>query len=226
MPTSTNTPPGSIRPLFVAFSGKKQTGKDSSTNILAGELRERGLKVAITAFAEPLKEMCIEVLGLQREGVYGTNEQKDSLSHILWDKLPLEIRVKYSIQNLLYYNADGSRSPWPVPRSGNMSNREVLQVIGTDIFRTMFDNNIWANAPFNKDWSEYNVVILTDCRFPNEKQAVEDRGGMVIRLERDTGLVDSHISETALDEVDFKHKYSNNGSFEDLKEYLWKTILQ
>lgn len=213
--TSVDTPV----PFFVAFSGKKQVGKDTATQFAKAILEGVGKKVAITAFAEPLKEMAISIVGLEREAVYGSDEQKNSPSHVLWDTMPLDIRLKYSNEQL---DEDGRT----LPRSGQMTNREVLQVIGTDIFRNYIDNDVWANAPFRNNWNYADMVILTDCRFPNEKTAVESNGGIVIRLNRKTGLVDNHASEIALDNVVFEHEYTNDGTLEELEAYLSNLLVK
>ena len=70
--------------------------------------------------------------------------------------------------------------------------------------------------------------IITDCRFPNEAQAVKQRGGIVIRVNRGKtpvpegalkAMVDrSHPSETSLDNYEFDHVIDNNGSIEELVE--------
>ena len=192
--------------LFIALSGKKQTGKDTATQMIKETLEARGLRVGVTAFAEALKEMCITILGLDRKLVYGNNEDKNRASPLLWDGFPADIRLKYA---------------QAVPRCGRMTIREVLQVVGTDIFRAIEDD-VWAQAPFNRDWTDYDVVLLTDCRFPNEKRAVERRGGVVIRLERETGFVDNHPSETALDNAEFDsvYYYRNDGTLEDLRSFI------
>tara|TARA_R110002020_G_scaffold380110_1_gene591298 strand:+ start:38 stop:904 length:867 start_codon:yes stop_codon:yes gene_type:complete len=67
--------------------------------------------------------------------------------------------------------------------------------------------------------------IITDVRFPNEAQAIKDRGGIVIRVNRlevdkfTTNFPQTlHPSETALDDYEFDHVIDNNGSIEDLVE--------
>lgn len=201
--------------IFIALSGKKQVGKDTTVGILVPILEAKGKKVVVTSFAEPLKRMCVEILGISNEGAYGTNEQKNSLCHIQWDGFPEEIRLKYA--DLFILARDGVQDP--LPRTGPMTNREVMQVIGTDIFRAIH-NNVWAQAPFNKDWQGIDVVILSDCRFPNEKTVTEDAGGLIIRLERKTGLEDNHPSETSLDGFTFENTYQNDGTLEDLEKYI------
>ena len=206
---------------FIALSGKKQVGKDTSGQIIARLLTEQGQRVAFTAFAEALKEMCIGVLGLPRHLVYGTDADKNTLSHIVWDNLPNHIRCKYALE---FEACELLQTNIPLPRRGQMTIREVLQIMGTDIFREMFENNVWANSPFRRNWSEYDVVIITDCRFPNEKSVTEARGGTVIRIERNTGLNDTHASETSLDNAGFGYRYVNNGSLQELEEFLKQTL--
>lgn len=205
MTEAQKTPPG---PLFIALSGKQQAGKDTFVNMAVEILRTSNKPVAVTAFAEPLKRIAIDVLGIPRELVYGSNEDKEQYTHIVWDSFPDQIRRKY-----------GNQSPWHL-RIGHMTVREVLQVLGTDIFREMLENDVWAKAPFRREWPNAEIVFITDARFPNEVQVVKDRGGVVIRLERDTGLADQHISETALDDFDFEYCYQNNGSLDELRDYV------
>lgn len=77
---------------------------------------------------------------------------------------------------------------------------------------------------FHPDW------IITDCRFPNELKAVEDKGGVTIRVTRpkerevflmnaneviDTTIIE-HISETALDSAVFQYEITNDGTLDEL----------
>lgn len=56
----------------------------------------------------------------------------------------------------------------------------------------------------------YPNWIITDCRFPNEAQAIKDRGGIVIRIDRPGFTpVNLHPSETSLDDWDFNYKIAN-----------------
>ena len=74
--------------------------------------------------------------------------------------------------------------------------------------------------------------IITDMRFPNELEAVKKHNGITIRINR--GLVErtgnmiqepEHISETALDNYEFTHVISNNGTIEELIERVKEIIL-
>lgn len=208
MNDTSNTP----RPFYISFSGKKQVGKDTAAEMAKRILSAAGYKVRITAFAEPLKDILINVFGIGRDLVYGSNDDKETPTHISWDNLPLEIAARYM----------GHSDQIP---SGPMTIRSLMQVLGTDIFRDMIDDQVWATAPFRRSWDDYDVVILTDCRFPDEKRLTEENGGVTIRLERDTGLIDLHKSEIALNDDVFEYQYENNGTFDDLYYYIDKVLI-
>jgi hypothetical protein len=122
--------------------------------------------------------------------------------------------------------------------------RKLLQVIGTDALRNVVHENIWVNAlmadyvektnhNFRVPREEYvNAIypnwIITDMRFPNEMEAVEKRGGITIRVNRDNGTraidLNPHPSETSLDSHKFDYVIDNDGSLSDLVEKV-RTIL-
>jgi len=122
--------------------------------------------------------------------------------------------------------------------------RKLLQVIGTDALRNVVHENIWVNAlmadyvektnhNFRVPREEYvNAIypnwIITDMRFPNEMEAVEKRGGITIRVNRDNGTraidLNPHPSETSLDSAKFKYTIDNDSNIEDLIEKV-RTIL-
>jgi len=207
---------------FIGFAGKKQRGKNAAALIAADILREQGYTVAEYAYAQTLKDMCINVFGLDSNLVYGTNDDKETPCHVMWDGFPDSIRNKYATAYELNPVAKDLGPPTPtklpVMRTGPMSVRELLQVMGTDIFRERVYSEVWAEAPFRQDWEGIDYVLLTDVRFPNEVTAVEDHGGQVLRMERSvTGLdSDNHPSETALDDYEFRFSYSNDGTMEEL----------
>jgi len=87
-----------------------------------------------------------------------------------------------------------------------MTPRLMLQLLGTECGRQIIHPNIWVNSLFadynqpidetqkiNKDKGyaykgEISNWIITDVRFPNEAQAIKDRGGIVIRVNRPIDL--------------------------------------
>lgn len=196
---------------IIAFSGKKQSGKSSAQKFLIGAfMKQLGLidswaidsngelciptgddeygiydidephdvninhvwpHVRPINFADPLKEIAIQILGLEPEQVYGSEEQKNTPTHLLWENLPENHK-----------------------KTGNMTGRDVLQYLGTDIFRRWY-NNVWVDTllrTLNRTKPEF--AIISDLRFPNELHALKSLGANCILLLR-APFQDSHSSE-------------------------------
>ena len=126
----------------------------------------------IYAFADVLKEFAVDVLGLEHNQVYGTNEEKNSTTHLLWENMPT-----------------GNNK-------GPMTGREVLQYFGSDICRKMYEN-IWFDACIRRIRKDNpDLALISDVRFPNEIKGVQKEGGIVFGLPRDiVNGKDTHSSE-------------------------------
>ena len=129
-------------------------------------------------FADPLKRMCIALFGLDREQCYGTDEQKNSLTDILWDNV----------------SHDGQRGS---DSSGRMTAREFMQFFGTNICRRIKDD-VWVSLCIKQIKDENpNLALIGDCRFKNEIDVVHEAGGKVIYFTRNSESSDGHDSEKA-----------------------------
>jgi hypothetical protein len=119
--------------------------------------------------------------------------------------------------------------------------RKFLQLLGTECMRMGLHVNTWVNALFADYTPTHYLIgaldtkltdgdpvypnwIITDMRFPNEMEAVVEKGGITIRVVRPGTAVGTHPSETALDDAYFDHVISNDGTIEDLVEKV-RTIL-
>jgi len=61
--------------------------------------------------------------------------------------------------------------------------RLALQLIGTDVFRNNFHQDIWVLSVIAR-YKEGDNVVISDCRFPNEVQAIRQVGGRIIQVDR------------------------------------------
>lgn len=106
-------------------------------------------------------------------------------------------------------------------RYAGKTGREIMQQLGT--FYRSINFNFWVEKLFEIiEEKEYENVIITDVRYPNEVDPVLERGGYHIRITRSVENKihgKQHSSETSLDapyKVDFT--VGNNGTLEDLKK--------
>jgi len=116
-----------------------------------------------------------------------------------------------------------------------MTVRDFLQKLGTDGLRDNLHENVWVNAlmsdyegmyDLDTDKTTYPNWVITDTRFPNEAQAIQQANGIIIRVER-PGVkpINNHPSEVSLDNWNFDHTIINDGSVEDLVQKV-KQVLQ
>jgi hypothetical protein len=140
------------------------------------------------SFADPLKIIAIQLFGLTEKQCYGTDEDKNTHTDIMWTNLP---------------NVNHDQS------LGTMTAREFLQYFGTDVCRHIKDT-VWVDSCINRMVnSGTELAIVPDIRFPNEVEAIQRADGKVIRLTR-SPHEDQHASETALNDYDgFDHVIDN-----------------
>lgn len=72
---------------------------------------------------------------------------------------------------------------WSAKLGYNITPRIALQKIGTESGRDVFGEALWVTST-EKRMLDYNNVVLTDVRFPNEIKFIQERGGFVIRVVR------------------------------------------
>ncbi len=163
---------------------------------------------------------------------------KDALLYCLEHKLPYNHDKIYKDGMYTYATKLAVQNGLKLERTY----REFLQELGTNVLRNWIPN-IHVNATFST-WKPIPVPvtkakitgwgrkpgelsiqkekmpkwIITDMRFPNEAQAVKERGGILLRIRRDTaGILSNHPSETALDDyTGWDAVINNDGTLEEL----------
>ena len=81
-----------------------------------------------------------------------------------------------------------------------MTAREVLQYVGTDIFRRL-DPDIWIKSLLRKIKKDNpEVALVCDVRFENEIVKLQEAGGFIVGLTRDPyEKSDTHSSEKEIE---------------------------
>lgn len=141
--------------MIIGICGWIGSGKDTIADYLVNEHN-----FIRESFAGTLKDAVASVFGWDREAIEGrTKEARD------W-------REKVD--------------PWWAARLNmpNLTPRLVLQLWGTEVGRQAFHNDIWIASLENKLRKTNGNVVITDCRFPNEVQAIKNAGGKTIWVQR------------------------------------------
>lgn len=101
---------------------------------------------------------------------------------------------------LSYEQIDGKLKEEPCTLIGGKTPREFMQLLGTEFGRNLIDPNIWIHA-----WNHavHQVppsvgVVVDDCRFPNEAEAVRklsSKARIVRIIRKGQGTRQAHVSE-------------------------------
>ena len=171
--------------MLIGISGKARSGKDTFTGMLLDALEKKQASYIKMAYADDLKERVMKDFDLTYDQVYG--DLKEVPDH--------------------RYCKPGSSAAFSSnPYEAFWTPREILQYMGTEGYRHI-DSKFWIKQLFKKiDSSFIKNVIITDCRFPDEVDAVLEAGGIHIRVTRrnkDFVADTSHSSETSLDKYSF-----------------------
>lgn len=190
------------------------SGKDTVAEMLV----EKG--AVKDSFAAPLKDLCASVFGWDRHMLEGdTVESRDfrETADLYWTR-------KLGIDNF--------------------TPRLALQLLGTEIMRTHFNQDIWLDSleyRIRKNEQQDTMVVVSDCRFKNELDLIKELNGIVVHVIRDelpewyetavhankgsvpakhtmeTRFAKVHASEWKWVGYDFDFVIKNSGTLEDLQ---------
>lgn len=100
---------------------------------------------------------------------------------------------------------EGSLKEEPSSLLQGKTPRQFMQHLGTEFGRDLIGPEFWVGI-----WSSRakNIlgpggrVVVDDCRFPNEAEAIRRLGGMIIKLEGRGGIAGQHASEAGCGQHD------------------------
>lgn len=201
--------------------------------------------IAICGFISSGKDTVAEFLvnyhGYKRASFAGT--LKDAVAAVFgWDRELLEGRTKEAREwreKVDFWWAGRLNVP-------NLTPRLMLQLWGTEVCRNGFHNDIWVASVENQLRNAKDNIVISDCRFPNEVNAMRNAGAKLVWVKRgelptwyDTAVKANsgdttaqstlagygiHASETSWVGTEFDAVIENNGSLDDLLAQVTKLV--
>jgi hypothetical protein len=244
-------------PTIIGLSGRKRSGKDTVASFVDDVIMgENGISdevnelmsygnmpahprvVYTIAFAQPLKQMCVQLFGWTEAHVNGDLKEVpdrrypresnvaqvasfwkgvDRLISYWFPKNEDRAAFKEALRSLAHEHRDIFQSMGPEV----LTPRFAMQALGTEFGRWM-SPNLWVNLALRKaeQAQPEDIVVITDVRFLNEAQAIQNAGGVVWKIQRDAveDSGDTHASELEQDAIVPDLLLDNNGTLEDLRD--------
>lgn len=123
----------------------------------------------------------------------------------------------------LVYTQEGKKESLDVLQGKTM--RWAQQTLGTEWGRNLIGTNLWTDLGIQLTTKNPGVrlFIFDDVRFPSEQYAIEQEGGIVLKLVRDAVIaIPSHESEQVLDCDSVKNH--EDDPFRTAKD-IWQLLL-
>jgi len=184
--------------MIIGLYGKKRHGKDTIANFLCTKYG-----FVKYGFGDPIKEIARIIFGFDDEQLYGTKKEEIDPT---WNIKPRDFFQKFGIDYGQFI------LPNHFPSIFNGPNKR-------DIWVKLFVN--WYNQQKKKN--PLLKVVINDIRFIHEYNTIKKLDGYIIKVHRDISLVDSHLSESELNDFDeskFNAIIINDGT----KEHLFNQI--
>ena len=183
-----------MQKIVIGLNGIARSGKDTAAKFMKEFFEEKGMKTASFYFAERLKDSVDTVFGFDerhRDGIlkeeivccnakmdWVIKCMKDVLLHDvceteneanrLADFITLNL-VATLMKESIAYSIEGDSYTFMI------SPRRIYQVFGTDVVRANVKDSFWTDIVKNQILrSDADVVFVTDVRFDNECEMIED----------------------------------------------------
>ena len=201
--------------MIIGITGKARSGKDSFAEMLAEELYElTKKKFILMAYANELKMRCQKDFDLSYDQLWGDEKE---IADFRYPKpspvFKTTITGSRGVEEV-EVESDDTQEYWTA--------REIMQAYGQ--FYRSIDDLFWVKHLFMTiSDKEYDNVIITDIRHPNEADPVKNNLGVVVqviseRSDKTDIHGENHISETAMDNYQVDHVVRNDWTLKELRE--------
>lgn len=112
------------------------------------------------SFAKSLKDATAAIFGWDRRLLEGDTKESRAYREVVDEWWSKELNIE------------------------NFTPRLALQLIGTNVMRNNFHQDIWITSLKERILNNDSNIVITDCRFENEVDTIKSLGGIIVRSKR------------------------------------------
>ena len=147
--------------LIIQLLGQARSGKDWTADQLKTYFESQGKSVEIMSYAAPMKRIAAGLFRISLDTLDDFKNRSDNVSIEVYDDM-----VKTDTTSTCF--------------QFNTNFREILQRLGNEAMKPEFGDDVWVKLmQANIDNSSADIIIIPDCRFNVELEAV---GGVTVRV--------------------------------------------
>ncbi len=198
---------------IIALSGKARTGKDTFANVLVKRYNFQRV-----ALADPLRELCSKVFSMDIQDFLDDNKKDARMDRVHIDFHHLD-KIRDIVETEWGYTvSEDSRNKMEESHGVELDTpRDLLRHVGTKILRNHVDDDIWVRLAATKIKALGGKIVVTDCRFENERDFFAGIGAIKCLIKRnDNGNSKEHEFDLG-SEDDYDVIFSNDGT---LQQYI------
>jgi hypothetical protein len=118
---------------------------------------------------------------------------------------------------------EGQYKEVPLKQFCDKTTRYAMQTLGTEWGRDLIGNDIWVRAAMARA-AQFDRVVISDVRFPNEVEAIRKAGGRIIHVMRPGIDVQAHASELLVASLYYDFLVLNDGTIDELNQKVLQLI--
>lgn len=210
--------------MIISLSGRAGSGKDTAADYLVSNYGFKKL-----SWAKNIKEMCKKAFNLSEEQV---NTQAGK-QFVHAKSFVLDINKLLFLTNWVEKTHKSKVKLQTIDSvcRGLLNKemytvRELLQIVGTEFCRGLYEN--YHIDIVQEELKKGGDFVIADSRFPNEVEAIDQLGGITIKIERPGNNIEqsSHASEALIDSLKTDYVYKNEDTIAEMNYFLDDVVFQ
>ena len=200
---------------IICLAGKAGSGKDTFADVLVKNYNYKRI-----ALADPLRELCSKVFRMDYNLFLDQDKKDNSIpgGRVVLDFHHID-KIRDYISKEWGYEVDNDQRNNMEEWHGEEFDtpRDILRCVGTRLLREHVSDTIWLDLAMSTIRKAGGKVVVTDCRFENERDMFGKCGALLVLIKRnDDGNPAQHEFNLG-NEVEYDVIFDNSGTLNEFQ---------